>query len=1399
MFTFKELTLGTGIKNILFTLNGLRVVKKDSLFDKEFYLKKYEDVSRSGQHPLLHYIYRGNKEGRDPNPYFNGKYYLKKYPDVKKSGKNPFLHYLRHGKKEGRYPNIKKEKLSSKYKLKIAEKKITKLETSLNDYNKKITKLETSLNDYNEKTKMFENRTLAAENKITKLERSIQKYERLLTLNQINKDKIGSDFENFKGYGINKIKRSPKIIVSLTSFPERMYDVHFAIYSLLIQKLKPDEVILWLSTEEFPNKEDDIPIKVLNLKKHGLNIRFVDGNLKSYKKLIYALKEFPQDIIVTADDDVFYPEDWLEKLMDEYDGKNIVCHRAHLMIFDNGTVKPYIQWPKVIKTDEISFKNFFTGVGGVLYPPNCLYKDVLNENIFMELSPDADDVWFWAMGVMNKTKIKIVKNGYKMPNYVNPKRELGFSDEKILFATNSEKNTEFMKRVMDKYPEIMKKLKKETCVKVSIIVPVYNAEKHLQKCLDSLINQTLKDIEIICVNDGSTDSSLEILEKYASKDKRITIVNQKNQDRGTARNNGLKISKGEYVGFVDNDDWISKDYFEVLYTNAKKTNADISATSNVIFPEQNRKKDVGITSNGIIKSIKDKSKIIITSGVIWNKIYKREMVTKNSISFSPRRCIGEDNNFNIFTIILSNFIVTTNKVNYFWSQHHNSRNHAKRTEQDLLLLDNYRDILNKLSDLEIPSQQKEEWNTTINERMRLDFGNLLRDSDEDLKKKVLQKIEKYQDYNIKPDIQISQDKYSTKAMQINSFNIQKSLPQLENKFKVSIIMPTYNRAFIIKRAINSILNQTFSNYELIICDDGSTDNTEELLKRDYARYFKSGKFIYLKLEHYGVSKARNMGLKRSNGDLVAYLDSDNLWKPEFLEKMVGLFDSNPKFKSAYCALQAYNQVKNEHYILNSPYNRNKIVMGNYIDLNVFVHRRELYELFGGFNESLERLVDWDLILRYTEKDEPLFLDEILAQYYIHKKFDNISLKSNFEEQRKKVYDIHSNEIINTASSNTNFITDPRVTLLYLESENPINFPNYLKVGVFIDGELKSLGSCPYIRLYSPLEHLSVKKNFKIFIYGRDDISEVDMHKIMKCKLFDAIIIQRGAVDLETAKIILKKCKENKIKVIYESDDDLLSIEESNRNYPHLKKRIEAMDYLIKNSDLLTVSTDVLSERFDNANETSVVRNYLVKELQPIKNIKTQNDTKSIDIGYYGTLTHDDDLLMIEEPVRNIITKFKEKYDINVNLYIIGGMNKKHEESWFSKIEIPENATAFVSFMEWLRNNAKFDIMIAPLKDTIFNNAKSELKYIEYTALGIPGIYSDLPPYNSVVEDGLNGLLAKNNKDWEVKLEKLILDHNLRIKIVENAQKHIKESYLLEHRAEQWETIIQNITEKGRRK
>ena len=115
-------------------------------------------------------------------------------------------------------------------------------------------------------------------------------------------------------------------------------------------------------------------------------------------------------------------------------------------------------------------------------------------------------------------------------------------------------------------------------IAVSVIVPIYNVEKFLKRCLDSIINQTLKDIEIICVNDGSTDGSAEILDQYKNLDNRIIVLNCKNQGPSVARNTGMKIARGEYVSFVDSDDWIDNDFLEKLYVAAKKHDADAACT-----------------------------------------------------------------------------------------------------------------------------------------------------------------------------------------------------------------------------------------------------------------------------------------------------------------------------------------------------------------------------------------------------------------------------------------------------------------------------------------------------------------------------------------------------------------------------------------------------------------------------------------------------------------------------------------------------------------------------------------------------------------------------------------------------------------------------------------------------
>ena len=150
--------------------------------------------------------------------------------------------------------------------------------------------------------------------------------------------------------------------------------------------------------------------------------------------------------------------------------------------------------------------------------------------------------------------------------------------------------------------------------KVSVIIPVYNAEKYLRKCLNSIINQTLKDLEIVCIDDGSTDSSLSILNEYAKKDNRFVILTQENEGHPKARCAGINIAKGEYIGFVDADDFINKKYYKSLYESAKKYGADISMTDNVILYDKKpvKKKLCGVSSKAkLIVSNKEKANIII--------------------------------------------------------------------------------------------------------------------------------------------------------------------------------------------------------------------------------------------------------------------------------------------------------------------------------------------------------------------------------------------------------------------------------------------------------------------------------------------------------------------------------------------------------------------------------------------------------------------------------------------------------------------------------------------------------------------------------------------------------------------------------------------------------------------
>ena len=130
-------------------------------------------------------------------------------------------------------------------------------------------------------------------------------------------DKLQKRISEFNQTGVTTEKRKPQLIISVTSFSQRIRDVHFTLYSLLTQTLKPDAVVLWLGEEEFPDKENNLPQSVLALKRNGLTIKWCKDT-GSYKKLIPSLKEYPDDIIVTADDDIYYRPNWLELLYNAY-------------------------------------------------------------------------------------------------------------------------------------------------------------------------------------------------------------------------------------------------------------------------------------------------------------------------------------------------------------------------------------------------------------------------------------------------------------------------------------------------------------------------------------------------------------------------------------------------------------------------------------------------------------------------------------------------------------------------------------------------------------------------------------------------------------------------------------------------------------------------------------------------------------------------------------------------------------------------------------------------------------------------------------------------------------------------------------------------------------------------
>lgn len=230
-------------------------------------------------------------------------------------------------------------------------------------------------------------------------------------------------------------------------------------------------------------------------------------------------------------------------------------------------------------------------------------------------------------------------------------------------------------------------MKKE--IRISIIIPIYNAEKYLKRCIESIITQSLKEIEIICVNDGSIDNSLEILKKFQEEDKRIIIINKENGGASSARNSALKIAKGEYCLNIDSDDWIEQGYLEAIYNRAKKDDLDITI-SNIIFDFKDKSQknynisDLDINDKKIITG-KEYINLFFSGngyGYTWNKLIKRDVYFKNNLWYDEKIFLLEDVEILMTLSYYAQKIGKLNKAYYHYIQGEN--NGSKKIKVDRL-------------------------------------------------------------------------------------------------------------------------------------------------------------------------------------------------------------------------------------------------------------------------------------------------------------------------------------------------------------------------------------------------------------------------------------------------------------------------------------------------------------------------------------------------------------------------------------------------------------------------------------------------------------------------------------------------------------------------------------------
>ncbi len=352
----------------------------------------------------------------------------------------------------------------------------------------------------------------------------------------------------------------------------------------------------------------------------------------------------------------------------------------------------------------------------------------------------------------------------------------------------------------------------------------------------------------------------------------------------------------------------------------------------------------------------------------------------------------------------------------------------------------------------------------------------------------------------------------------------------------------------------------------------------------------------------------------------------------------------------------------------------------------------------------------------------------------------------------------------------------------------------LRVGVFIPEGFK--GSS-YVRILLPLAHPRIRRRLSSVLLRTDFIPEVLEDFAVETEL-DAVLVQRDCLDPARAQTLAALCRRRGIKMALDLDDDLLNIASDHPDYGRYHRTKRGLEAVVGGCDRVFVATPKLAASLESlGHAVQVVPNVLDERtwLGPIqeqgrkpggrfKSFAAKSEI-TVRVLYMGTRTHAPDLRLIEQSIRNAAELLKRDHGLSLFVDLVGILPEgERPGDPFNVIAVPAGLGYYPRFVRWLRSVNHWHFGIAPLAATPFNEAKSALKFLEYAALGLPGIFSAVGEYPEVVEDGINGILCRSNRpdEWQENMVKMAREPELRDKLAVGARARLRERLLVKERA-----------------